>query len=75
MYDFKYIYIIGLTLLLCSATFMIGPTVLTGKNDTERMFEDYITVNAIEDKIREIRINNQALEEELAQLRGSEESN
>lgn len=75
LYDYKYMYIMGCLLLLGWATFMIGPTVLTGKNDTERMYEDYLTVNAIEDKIREIRLQNKSLEDELAQLKGSDESN
>lgn len=67
--------ILSAALALIIITFYVGPTGLYRKNHAENVFNDFLTVNQIEDSIRKIRLENQALEEELAQLSGSESSN
>jgi hypothetical protein len=64
---------VGLTLLV--VTFLIGPSSLFLRSHSDNMFNDFLTVSEIEDRIRRIRLENKALEDELAQLSGSDSSN
>lgn len=73
--DYKMMVIISMGMVFLTISFYIGTTTLFNRSPADYLFSDYLTVNQIEDRIRDIRLQNQALEEELAQLSGSDSSN
>ena len=64
--------ILFICLALGIIVYWIGPPGLMHKSFSDKLFNDFLTVNEIEDRIRNIRLGNKELEDELAQLGGNE---
>jgi hypothetical protein len=67
--------ILSMAIVLGSITLYMGTGKLVRRTYATFLLHDHVTVNAIEDRIREIRIENKKLEDELAALKGSDSSN